>query len=83
MNVAGQLLSSAWTIGTRRIGIAIGDAHIGHARPLCCIDNRQGTPDWITLDKLVEEWHPTALVVGWPLTDDGRKQSITGSRARL
>lgn len=63
--------------GTRRIGIAIGDRAIGHARPLCCIENRHGTPDWNAFDTLLERWQPAALVLGWPLTDDGTEQPIT------
>lgn len=64
--------------GTRRIGIAIGDPRIGHARPLCCIDNRHGTPDWEALDKLIAQWQPAVLALGWPLTDDGAEQTVTG-----
>ena len=64
--------------GTHRIGVAIGDTFIGHARPLACIDNRQGTPDWHALDALVEDWQPSALVLGWPLSEEGAEQSISG-----
>lgn len=52
--------------GSKRIGIAIGQTLTASARPLTQIN----TADWQTLDKLIEEWHPNAFVVGLPLNMD-------------
>jgi putative Holliday junction resolvase len=63
--------------GSRRIGIAVGEAQLQQARPLSVVNNLNGTPDWPAIDRLIEQWQPTDLVVGWPLTEDGEEQFIT------
>ena len=63
--------------GTRRIGVAVGDAALGTARPLAAVAVRGDGPDWAAIDALVAEWAPVALVVGLPLTADGEAQPIT------
>ena len=67
----------AFDYGSRRIGIAVGEAQLGVARPLSVVGNVNGTPDWQAIDKLISEWNPTALVVGWPLTLSGDEQALT------
>lgn len=62
--------------GTKRIGVAIGDLLLYTARPLTTVRNINGTPDWPTIDPLVEEWKPSQLIVGWPLTEDGEEQPL-------
>ena len=62
--------------GTRRIGVAIGDAVTRAARPLGAI-----AEDWPAIERLLAEWRPTACVVGLPLTVDDGEQPIT-QRAR-
>ena len=63
--------------GTKRIGVAVGDAGLGTARPLAAVANRGDGPDWAAIDRLVDEWLPAALVVGLPLTADGDEQPVT------
>ncbi len=57
--------------GTRRIGVAVGQAVTGTARPLVTLDCRDGTPDWTAIGALLDQWQPDALVVGLPLLADG------------
>jgi len=57
--------------GTTRIGVAIGQAVTGTAAPLTPVRASDGKPDWPTLDTLIDEWQPDALVVGLPLNMDG------------
>lgn len=57
--------------GTTRIGVAAGQSLTGTASPLQPIAARDGIPDWNILDKLVNEWQPSALVIGIPLNMDG------------
>lgn len=63
--------------GEKRIGAAVGDASIGVANPLTVIANRSGTPDWQTIDGLVEQWQPIGLVVGVPLQLSGEEQPMS------
>jgi len=79
--------SNAYTIlfgfdfGLKRIGIAIGQTVTKTARPLETIRANNGEPQWDVIYKLIQKWHPHALVVGIPLNMDGTDQPIT-ERAR-
>lgn len=66
----------AFDYGTRRIGIAIGDAVTRAARGLGAIPE-----DWRAIEQLLAEWKPAACVVGLPLGQDDGEQPIT-RRAR-
>ncbi len=63
--------------GTRRIGMAVGEARLQSATPAGIAINHNGTPDWTTIDAVMDQWQPTDLVVGWPLTEAGEMQEIT------
>ena len=63
--------------GTRRIGIAIGEYRLQKATPLGVVTNNNGTPDWPSIDKYMEQWQPSDIIVGWPLTEDLQEQTIT------
>ena len=67
----------AFDYGTRRIGLAVGEYQIQTASPAGVIKNINGTPDWLALDKILELWKPTDLIVGWPLTENLEEQTIT------
>lgn len=64
-------------VGTRLIGVAVGNTLSASARPLDVVAVRQDRPDWQRLDALRREWQPDLLVVGLPLTLDGGEQAIT------
>ena len=59
------------------IGIAIGTALTGTARPLTTLTVHERGIDWSRIDALLKEWQPVAVVVGLPLTLDGGEQSMT------
>jgi putative Holliday junction resolvase len=63
----------AFDVGTRVIGVAIGNRLSGSARALTTL----APDDWTRLDALVAEWRPDALVVGLPLTLDGGEQAMS------
>lgn len=67
----------AFDFGTRRIGLAVGEYSLQKATPIGVIANQNGTPDWAALDDFIEQWKPSDLVVGWPLTEDLQEQTIT------
>jgi len=63
--------------GLKRIGIAKGNTQLGTADPMVMMRNINGTPEWATLDAVVNDWQPVGLVIGLPLTLDGEAQEIT------
>lgn len=64
-------------VGTRMIGVAVGNPLTATARALDVVTVRGGDPDWSKLDRLIGEWQPDALVVGLPLQLDGSEQPMT------
>ncbi|MEM0910649.1 MAG: Holliday junction resolvase RuvX [Pseudomonadota bacterium] len=67
----------AFDFGTSSIGVAIGQTITGTASPLAALPAKQGIPDWQTVESLLGEWQPNAIVVGLPLNMDGSEQDIT------
>jgi putative Holliday junction resolvase len=64
--------------GTRRLGIAVGDAASGIGSPVAQLTaGEEGTADRIR--GLVEEYGAAGVVVGWPLNADGTE----GPQGRL
>lgn len=78
-------MSSAlgFDVGTRLIGVAVGNDLTGSARPLDIVHVRDKQPDWPRLDDLMRQWSPDMLVVGLPLTLDGGSQPITRHARRF
>ncbi len=74
MRTDGTVLG--FDVGKRRIGVAVGSAFSGGARPIAVVDVHDGVIDWKAIDKLIREWMPAGLVVGDPLTLAGDDQPI-------
>lgn len=68
-------------VGTRDLGVAVGNELTRRARPLRTLAIQPEEQLWPTLDALVAEWQPTGFVVGLPLARDGGEQAMT-ARAR-
>jgi len=68
--------------GQRRIGVAVGDSLTRVARPLPTLANAR-EPDWSAVARTLQDWRPTACVVGLPLHLDGQPQPITGQAERF
>ena len=62
----------AFDFGIKRIGIAVGDAVTGGARGLGALPQ-----DWTRIERLLDEWRPSACVVGLPLGRNDEEQPIT------
>lgn len=62
--------------GLRRIGVAVGQTHTRTATALQTI-NHSARPDWTAIDRLVEEWRPSTLIVGLPLAEDGSETEMS------
>ena len=69
--------------GLRRIGVAVGQSITGSASPVTVVTARDGRPDWTTVDAVVAEWQPDALVVGVPVLLDGTEQAVTHAARRF
>jgi putative Holliday junction resolvase len=67
----------ALDFGLRRIGIASGSPITGTASPLTTVNAKDGEPDWLTLDALIDEWKPDLLVLGLPFNSDGSESEMT------
>ena len=62
--------------GTKRIGVATGQSITNKASPLHAINAKDGTPDWVALDTLVEQWQPDVFVVGLPYNMDDTESEL-------
>jgi putative holliday junction resolvase len=69
--------------GSRYIGIAVGQSVTATAAALETVQVRNGKPDWLRIQKLLEEWQPDAVVVGEPLNMDGTEQAMTVAARRF
>jgi putative Holliday junction resolvase len=75
-NISYRLVMG-FDVGTRRIGVAIGQPIIASAKPLSIVPVEGKKLPWPALDALIREWEPDAFVVGIPLNRDGTVQPIT------
>jgi putative Holliday junction resolvase len=60
--------------GYKRIGVAVGQLLTASASPLPTLEAKLGVPNWDTVQKLLAQWQPSALVVGFPTCMDGSEQ---------
>jgi putative Holliday junction resolvase len=63
--------------GTKRMGVASGQAVTCTAAPLEPLPARDGIPDWDRLDAIFKEWQPEAVVVGLPLNMDDTESELS------
>ena len=68
-------------VGSKLIGVAVGNRVTASARAIATIHVRNDAPDWTALDALRSAWLPDTLVVGLPLTLEGEEQPAS-KRAR-
>lgn len=69
--------------GRQRIGVAVGQQVTGTATALATLVSRDGQPDWVSISALLQTWCPDALVVGLPVTADGRETELTRAIGRF
>jgi putative holliday junction resolvase len=72
----------AFDFGTKRIGVAVGQALTCTATPLPPLPAQAGVPNWDAIKMLEKTWDPQAWVVGLPLHMNDTEQPIT-QRVRL
>lgn len=66
----------AFDFGTKRIGIAYGQTLTQTAQPVAEIPARDGIPDWLQIEKLINEWQPDCFLTGLPLNMDGTENEM-------
>jgi len=69
--------------GTKRIGVAVGNSVSASASPLDTINVKNEQPDWQHITRLIEEWQPDALIVGWPIQMDESDNPVTAKARRF
>lgn len=70
-------------VGTRLIGVAVGNTLTASAQPVAVVKVRDRQPDWTQLDTLLQQWQPETLVIGLPLARDGGEQPMTRHARRF
>lgn len=66
----------AFDYGTQRIGVAYGQSVSGTAQAVTVLKARDGIPDWNEIQALIDEWKPSAFVVGLPYNLDGTDSDL-------
>ncbi len=69
--------------GLRSIGVAVGNRLTGTATPCGAVRADTGKPDWPTLDAVLAEWQPDALVIGLPLNMDDSESELCDAARRF
>ncbi|HGJ5874673.1 MULTISPECIES: Holliday junction resolvase RuvX [Arsenophonus] len=73
----------AFDFGTLSIGIAIGQEITATARPLTAIKAKDGKPNWLEIEKILQEWQPELAIVGLPLNMDGTEQPMSNQARKF
>ena len=63
--------------GAKRIGIATGQTSTRTATPVTTLSAVNSSPDWDSIQKLIQQWKPDALIVGIPYFLDGKQSEMT------
>jgi len=70
-------------LGTRKIGIAVGQTLTRTARDLDTVRVRGSIPDWERISEHVAAWEPAAFIVGLPLDSRGRETDMSRRAKRF
>ena len=74
-DITGTVL--AFDFGEKRIGVAVGETMLKVAHPLLTIDNESNTVRFTQIATIIQEWHPSLLIVGLPMYMDGKPHTLT------
>ncbi len=73
--ISGNILS--FDFGEKRIGVAIGNNITKTSHPLSTIDTPVNTKRFVAIEKLISQWSPILIVIGFPLNEDGTSSRLT------
>lgn len=71
----------AFDFGTKKMGMAVGQALIESATPLALFPMKDGIPQWENLLKIIKQHQPQLFLVGLPLNMDDSESELS-TRAR-
>lgn len=74
-DVTGTVL--AFDFGEKRIGVATGETMLKVAHPLTTINAEENEVKFAQIANIIQEWHPTLLIVGLPLHMDNEPHLLT------
>ena len=74
LDLANNDTAMGFDVGTKRIGVAIGNSVSCAARALTVVEVQKSKPDWRAINRLYMEWRPGAFIVGDPMTLSGGEQ---------
>ncbi len=77
----GTLLG--FDFGLARIGVAVGELETAQASPLLTLHDESNAARFAAIGRLIDEWHPVALVVGLPCHLDGSAHEMTARCRRF
>lgn len=63
-------------------GVAVGQTVTGTARGLTTLGMKNGNPRWREIEKLIDDYAPSLLLVGLPVHMDGEESDMS-ARARM
>lgn len=69
----------AFDFGLKRIGVAVGELELGMAHPLATLNGGDAVQTMTAINRLVKEWRPNLLIVGYPRREDGRPHALSGA----
>ena len=69
--------------GLRRIGVAAGDTLTQSAAPLAAVSHGERGPDWPAIDRLLSDYKPAFLVVGYPYNENGSPGALADAAGRF
>jgi len=67
----------AFDFGERRMGVAVGEFELALAHPLETVHAASDSERLQSIERLLREWRPVALVVGLPTHLDGREHELS------
>jgi putative Holliday junction resolvase len=67
----------AFDFGERRTGVAVGETGLLCAHPLTVIRTGDNDERLCAIARLIDEWRPELLLVGYPLHTDGTAHAMT------
>jgi putative Holliday junction resolvase len=74
-NAKGTLI--AFDFGLKRIGVAVGETLLANARGLAVVAHSASGPDWPAIEKILHDWQPALLLVGYPCNMDGSPSEMS------
>ena len=69
--------------GLRRIGVAAGDTLTKSAAPLGAVSHGERGPDWPAIDRLLSDYLPAILVVGYPYNENGSPGTLADAAGQF